>query len=55
VNRQDARDAKGWDEPGREVDAVAASVVEAAVEVTRLRLALVINFNVPVLLRGIPL
>jgi GxxExxY protein len=35
VNRQDARDARGEEEPGSEVDAVASAVLEAAVEVHR--------------------
>jgi GxxExxY protein len=35
VNRQDARDARGLEEPPREVDAVASAVLQAAVEVHR--------------------
>jgi hypothetical protein len=81
MDRQDAKDARDWEEPAGELDAVASSVLQACVEVHRvpivelktvdllspvhlaqalsylkatwLRLALVINFNVPVLLRGI--
>jgi GxxExxY protein len=35
MNRQDARDARGQSEPGGEIDAVAAAVLGAAVEVHR--------------------
>jgi GxxExxY protein len=35
VNRQDAKDARSRSEPAGEIDAVAAAVVEAAVEVHR--------------------
>src|SRR5450759_2546397 len=49
MNRQDARDARRPAEPGSEIDAVASAVLEAA----GLPLALVINFNVAVLLRGV--
>jgi hypothetical protein len=48
MDRQDAKDARGLEEPAGEVDEVASSVLQACVE---LRLAL--NFNVPVLFRGV--
>ncbi len=35
MDRQDAKDARGLDEPGSEVDALAHAVVEAAIEVHR--------------------
>jgi hypothetical protein len=66
---KDAKDARGLEEPAGEVDAVASSVLQAKavdqlgpvhlaqalsyLKATRPRLALVINFKVPVLLRGV--
>jgi hypothetical protein len=35
LDRQDAKDAKDWEEPAGEVDAVASSVPQACVEVHR--------------------
>jgi hypothetical protein len=59
VKRQDAKDAKDAKDArelqgaGGETDEVASAVLQSYLRATELALALVINFNVTVLLRGV--
>ena len=50
MKRQEARDAKNLEEPSEDLDRVQ---VRSYLEATGCRLGLLINFNVPVLLRGV--
>jgi len=59
VKRQEARDAKTLEEPAKELEAVEALApihwvqVRSYLKATGCLLGLLINFNVPVLLRGV--